>query len=101
MKEPSVSEVRAMAADALAALKQIFASLSPAQMIDTDAPFTMMKCFHNRDSASKLRQHRALGRKTCNADCQDSFETKQTPAATGGAHGIETFVPASNAKELE
>jgi hypothetical protein len=49
MKEPSVSEVRAMAADALAAFKQIFASLSPAQMIDTDAPFTMMKCFHDRD----------------------------------------------------
>jgi hypothetical protein len=26
---------------------------------------------------------------------------QQTPAATGGAHGIETFILASNAKELE
>jgi hypothetical protein len=33
MKEPSVSEVRTMAADALIAFEQIFASLLPAQMI--------------------------------------------------------------------
>jgi hypothetical protein len=61
----------------------------------------MMKCFHNRDSASKSGSVGHSVEKTCNADCQDSFETKQTPAATGGAHGIETFILASNANELE